>query len=82
MSKAAWGGEGLFDLHFRITVYCQRTSDRNSKGWILEAGADTEALEGCCLTLVSHDLLSLLSYGTQEHLPWGSTTHRELDINN
>ena len=35
----------------------------------LEAGADTEAMEGAAYWLVPHGLLSLLSYRTQDHSP-------------
>jgi hypothetical protein len=54
MTKATWGGKGLFSSHFHITVHHQRKSgqelkqDRN-----LEAGADAEALERCCLLACS-----------------------------
>jgi hypothetical protein len=48
--RASWGEKGLFDLHFCISVHHKRKSgqelkqDRN-----LEAGADAEAMEGCCI---------------------------------
>jgi hypothetical protein len=42
--KACWGGKDLFDLHFH----------RNSKQCRnLEAGADAEAMKGCCLLACS-----------------------------
>jgi hypothetical protein len=48
--EASWGGKKLFSLHFHIAVHHQRKSGpeltqlRN-----LEAEADAEAMEGCCL---------------------------------
>ena len=71
MTKATCGGKGLFDLHFHATVHHGRKSgqelrqDRN-----VETGADTEAMEWCCLLgCSSWSLLSLLSYRIQEHQP-------------
>jgi hypothetical protein len=44
MTKAIWGGKGLFSLCFHITVHHQRKSGQELKqGRNLEAGADTEA---------------------------------------
>ena len=40
--KASWGGKDLFDLHFQVIT--EGRQDRN-----LEAGADAETMEGCCL---------------------------------
>ena len=37
------------------------------QGRSLEAGADAEAMEECCLLIASHGLLTLLSYRTQNH---------------
>lgn len=31
MTEAAWGGKGLFDLHFRITVCHQWQSEQEPK---------------------------------------------------
>lgn len=40
-TKAAWGGKGLFDLCFDITVHCQRKSGQDCKhDRNLGAGAD------------------------------------------
>jgi hypothetical protein len=48
--EASWGGKGLFSLHFRIAVHPQRKSGQElTLGRNLEAGADAEAMEGCCL---------------------------------
>ena len=40
-----------------------------------EAGADSEAMEGCSL-LASSGLLSLLSYRTQDYQPRDGPTHK------
>ena len=59
--KASWGGKSLLGLYLHITVYHWRKSghklkqDRN-----LEAGADTEVLEGCFLLAAPPDLFSLV----------------------
>jgi hypothetical protein len=45
--KASWGGKGLFDLHFYVTV--KKSGQEFKQGRNLEAGADVEATEGCCL---------------------------------
>jgi len=45
--KESWGGKGLFDLHFYITVHYQRRSGCGLKqSRDLEAGADAECIEG------------------------------------
>jgi hypothetical protein len=44
----------------------------------LEAGADTEVLEGAAYWLAPHGLLSLFSYGIQDHQPRDGTTHNGL----
>ena len=51
------------------------SQDRNPSRVILEVGADTEAMEECCLWLASPGLLSLLSYRTQDHQSRDDTTH-------
>ena len=45
----------------------------------LEAGADAEAMEGCCLLAYSPWLAQPLSYTNQDHLPRSRLTHNELD---
>jgi hypothetical protein len=45
MAKATWGGKGLFGLPFYIIVY---TGQKLKHGRNLEAGAEAEAMEGCC----------------------------------
>jgi hypothetical protein len=48
--NASLGGKGLFSLNFHITVHHQRKSGLELKqGRNLEAGADTAAMEECCL---------------------------------
>jgi hypothetical protein len=45
--KASWGGKGL---HFQIIAHHWKKSGQELKqGWSLAAGADAEAMEGCCL---------------------------------
>ena len=47
--KASWGEKGLFGLYFHSTVHHRRKSGQElTQGRILEAGADGEAMEGCC----------------------------------
>jgi hypothetical protein len=48
--ETSWGGKGLFNLHFHSAVHHQRKSGHElTQGGNLEAGADAEAMEGCCL---------------------------------
>jgi hypothetical protein len=48
------GPQGLFSSHFHITVHDQRKSGQElTQGRDLEAGADAEAMEGCCLLACS-----------------------------
>ena len=48
MTKATWGGMGLFGLHLHITVYYQSKPGKKLKqDGNLEAGADAEAIEVC-----------------------------------
>ena len=50
MTTATQGGDGLFGLYIHITV--QRKSGQELKqGRNLEAGADAEAMEECCLLM-------------------------------
>ena len=77
--KANWRGKGLFSSHFQITVVQWTKSGQELKpDWNLEAGADTEAMEGCCLLACFSALLSLLSYRTQDYQPRDDTTHYRL----
>jgi hypothetical protein len=46
MTIAIWRERGLFVLHFYRTVHFQRKSGQKLKD--LEAGADVEAMKGCC----------------------------------
>ena len=44
------GGKSLFSLHFRVAVHHQRKSGQElTQSRNLEAGADAEDMEGCCL---------------------------------
>jgi hypothetical protein len=47
MAKETSGGKGLFSLCFHITVHHQRKAKQElEQGRNLEAGVDTEAMEG------------------------------------
>jgi hypothetical protein len=79
MTKKQVREEGAsFSLHFHVTVHHQRksgqelTQDRN-----LEAGADAEAMEGCCL-LACFSWLAQLAYKIQDHQSRDGTTHNGL----
>ena len=77
--KASWGGKGLFGLHFHIIALHRRKSGQELKqGRSLESGADAEAMEGAAYWLVPCDLLSLISYSTQNNQPKDGTTHSGL----
>lgn len=79
--RASWGGKGYFSSHFHGTVhYCGKSGQELKQGRSLEAGIDAEAVEGCCLLACSHCLLSLLSYGTQDHHPEVGTTYHRVRI--
>jgi len=70
MTKANWGGKGVFISNFHITVHHQRKSGQEFKqGRNLEAGADAEAMRGAT------GLLGLLSYRTQDYQPRDGPTH-------
>ena len=47
MTKATWGGKGLFGLHFH---HWRKSGQELKQGRNLEAGADTEAMDGVLLT--------------------------------
>jgi hypothetical protein len=76
--EAIWGGKGLFSLHFHIAVYHQRKSGQEvTLGRNLEAGADAEAVEECCLLACFPCLAQLAFLQTPElpvqgwyHLKW------------
>jgi hypothetical protein len=57
--EASWGGKGLLGLHFYIAVHHQRKSGQElTQCRNLEAGADAEIMEGCCLLACSAFFLS------------------------
>ena len=60
-SKASWGGKSLFGLYIHLTVYQWRKKSELELKQVrnLEAEADAEAMEGCCLLACSQGLLSL-----------------------
>jgi hypothetical protein len=77
--EASWAGTGLFSLHFYIAVHHQKKSGQElTQGRNLKAGADAEAMEGAAYCLAFPDLLSLLSYRTQDYQPRDGTTNNGL----
>lgn len=76
LTKVTWGGKGLFGFHFYITVRPWEESQE------LEAGAWRQELKQSpwripAYWLAHHDFFSLLFNVTQDHLPRGSSVHRE-----
>lgn len=60
----------------KVLFTIEGIQDKNPKqGRILEAGADVEVTEGCCLLACIASLLSLLSNRTLVHQPRDDTTH-------
>ena len=52
--KSSWGGKGLFSLYFHIAVHhWKKSGEEFIQRRSLEAGADVEAMEGCCLLAYS-----------------------------
>ena len=68
------GGKGLFGLLLHITVHHSRKSEQEL--WRQELMQ--KAWRGAAYWLILHDLLSVLSYRTQDHQPKDSTPHHEL----
>ena len=63
MTNTTWGGKGLFDFYFSVTIHHQMKSGQElEQARNLEAGAEAEAMEGDSF-LVSHGLLSITSSG-------------------
>jgi hypothetical protein len=59
--KAIWGGKGLFSLYFHIAAHHKRKLEQElTQGRNLEAGADAEAMEECCLLAYFPLMLGLL----------------------
>jgi hypothetical protein len=54
MTKASWGAKN--GLHFHIAVYQRKSGQELKQGRNLEARADAEAMEGCCLLACSQQL--------------------------
>jgi hypothetical protein len=60
--KASWGERDLFGLHFySIINYGRKSRQELKQGRNPEAGAESEAMEGCCL-LVCSPWLAQLSF--------------------
>ena len=80
MTKKQVGEERVYSVYPTILLFIiEGNQDRNStNSRILEAGADAEAMKECCLLACSPDLLSLLSYRTQDHRCRDGTTHNGL----
>ena len=78
--KASWGGKGLFIWLTLHSPSLEEVRTGTQTGQEPGAGADAEAMEGAAYWLASRDLLSLLSYRTQDHQPTDGPTHRGLGI--
>lgn len=79
VTKTTWGGEGLFCLHFYITVlHCGRSGWALKPSRKLQAEAHSEILEQCILLGAPRGLLRMFSYRTQDHKPLGSNMHNGL----
>lgn len=79
MTKATWGGMGLFQLIIHRTA--SREVRAETPGRNLAAGAGAEALEevlSTVLWLASNHLFSLLSYTRQPYLPGDGPAPSEL----
>ena len=64
-----------------MAAHQQRKSEQElTQGRNMEAGADAEAMEGAAYWLASPDLLSLLSYRTQDYQPRDGPTHSGLGL--
>jgi hypothetical protein len=62
--KQVWGVKGLFILHFHIAVHHKRKSGLElTQSRNLEAGADAQAMEECCL-LACYFWLAQLAFFT------------------
>ena len=61
--KESWGGKGLFIWLTLHSPSLEEVRTGTQTGQEPGAGADAEAMQGCCL----HGLLNLLSYTTQDH---------------
>ena len=53
VQKASLGRKSFFDLHFHIPVHQRKSEQELKQGRDLKAGADAEAMEGCCLLACS-----------------------------
>jgi hypothetical protein len=62
--KANWGEKSLFGLHFiwLFMSYGKKSGQEFNQGRILEAGADAEAMENCCLLLACFPWLTLSAF--------------------
>jgi hypothetical protein len=68
-------GKGLLGVHFQIIVHHWRKSGQELKqDWNLEAGADAEAMEGCCLLACLSWLAQHAFLYNQDHWPRYGTT--------
>ena len=72
------GRKGFIRLHFQITIHHWRKSGQELKqGRNLKAGADAEAMEGCCL-LTCFTWLAPPALLSQGHQPKDGPTHNGL----
>ena len=76
MTKTQLGKERVSLTYTSIAIFIlDGSQDRN-----LEVGDDAEAIEECYLLAMSHSLLSLLSYRTQDHQPRDGPIHNDLSF--
>ena len=78
VTKETWGGERLLSVCFHIA---EASKIRTGAGAGQGPGGKTWSRgrgEGPTYWLALHGLVNLLSYSTQDHLPWDGTTLKEL----
>ena len=73
--EANWGGKGLFGLHFLTAVHHQRKSGLELKQ-VRKQELMQRPWRDVLYWLASSDLLSLLSYRTQDYQPRDGPTHK------
>ena len=61
-----------------VCISIWKSGQELKQGWNLEAGADAEAMEGCCLLACSSWLTQLLSYRIQYHQSMDGSAHNGL----
>jgi hypothetical protein len=71
--EASWGEKGLFSLHFHAAVHHQRKSGLELKQ-VRKKGLMQRPWRDVTYWLASLDLLSLLSYRSEDYQPRDGTT--------